>query len=456
METYEQAVEYLYSRINYERVHVESYSARDFKLDRMQQLLDRLGNPHAGLPAVHIAGTKGKGSTAAMVAAIAQAAGLRVGLFTSPHISAFEERMQVDGQPPSPEKLVELVRGVLDPVAAMDKAPGRMSPTYFEIATAMAWRYFAEQRVDLVVLEVGLGGRLDATNLCRPEVSVITSISRDHTALLGNTLAEIAREKAGIIKPGVPVVSGVRAEEARAVVEQTSRDHGCRLIQLDHDLHYTLAADNAASRVTVRTPWREWSDLRVPLVGAHQGANAALAVGVADVLRDRGWAISPEAVPAGLAAVRWPARIEVLRTRPTVIVDAAHNWASVGALLDTLRAGFSARRRILVFSATRDKDVAGLLRRLVGAFDTLILTQYQSNPRVVPVAELHRLLTTLSDAPAHVTPDPSAAWKLARRLAGPDDLVCITGSFFIAAELRELILDTATDDHPATQISGAI
>jgi dihydrofolate synthase/folylpolyglutamate synthase len=453
METYEQAIEYLFSRINYERLHGESYSARDFKLDRMRQFLELIGNPQERIPAVHIAGTKGKGSTASVVASILAAAGHRVGLFTSPHLTAFEERMTVNGVRPSPQQLVELVNGVRDSVERLERSAGPMSPTYFEIATALAWRYFEQQNAGIAVLEVGLGGRLDATNVCRPEVCVITSISRDHTALLGSDLASIAREKAGIIKPGVPVVSGVRPAEARRVLEQTCREQGAPLLQLGETVRVAIhqsdggSADERAAplppmrRADVATPWRAWPNVPVALPGEHQADNAALALAATGVLVERGWNVDADAVYRGLASVAWPARIEVLAARPTVVVDAAHNWASIGALLRTLATSFPARRRVLIFAATCDKDVAGLLRRLLPEFDTVILSQYQNNPRAVPAAELHRLVGAISGRPVHVASDPAAAWKLARRLASEDDLICVAGSFFIAAELREIILD---------------
>jgi len=465
--TYEQAIEFLFGRINYERAHGSSYSARDFKLDRMGQLLERLGNPQNRVPAVHVAGTKGKGSTAAMAAGMLSAAGYRVGLFTSPHVSAFEERMTVAGVRPEPSALVDLVNRVIEPVAALDAEPGRMSPTYFEIATALGWLYFTDQQAEIAVLEVGMGGRLDATNICRPEVSVITSISRDHTAFLGNTLGKIAAEKAGIIKPGVPVVSGATGSEAQAVIAEKARAVGAPLYQLGRDVHYRVLRPAAGgvegshgpfapASLQVETFARRWPGLVLPLVGDHQAANAALAAAAIDVLTERGWKVPMERAQEGLASVRWPLRFEVLRQQPILVVDAAHNWASVRALVDTLNAAPSAGgRRVLIFSGTKDKDVAGLLRLLLPQFDTIILTQYQSNPRALELRDLQRLAGAICDYPTHTAPDPSSAWRLASRLAGPNDLICATGSFFIAAETREIVLDEQrvprTGEEPAAR-----
>jgi dihydrofolate synthase / folylpolyglutamate synthase len=449
IENYEQAVEYLFGRINYERLAASQYSAEDLKLDRMRGLLGRLGNPQDSLPTVHVAGTKGKGSTAAMIAKVLSAAGFRTGLFTSPHIKAFEERMAVDGVIPSPQRLVALINGIAGAVAEQDRASGRESPTYFEITTALAWMYFREQKAQIAVLETGMGGRLDATNVCRPDVAVITSISRDHTRQLGSRVAQIAGEKAGIIKPGRPVVCGVTAPEALAVIEATCRERGAPWIQIGRDFDYRYGAPRFAlggrlespATLDVRTPGHVWSGLALPLVGEHQAHNAAVALAAIDELMRAGWAISEKSVPAAIAQIRWPGRIELLGENPAVIVDTAHNWAAVQALVRTLDESFAARRRLLVFAAARDKDVSGMLRQLLPRFDAVVLTSVQNNPRIYSAAELAEIVRGQTEAPVHVADEAAAAWKLARRLAGPQDLICVTGSFFIAAELRELILE---------------
>jgi dihydrofolate synthase/folylpolyglutamate synthase len=449
IESYEQAVEFLFNRVNFERLSGTQYSVDDFKLDRMRELLRRLGNPQAAIPAVHIAGTKGKGSTAALTAQILSAAGIRTALFTSPHISAFEERMAVAGQHPAPDEVVELASQVAAVVSELDKTPGRMSPTYFEIATAMAWIYFAGRQAEIAVLEVGMGGRLDATNLCHPAVTIITTISRDHTRQLGSRLEQIATEKAGIIKPGVPVVSGVTGDPARGVIEETCRMQQAPLLDLGRDISYRYSPARIgpsqcdSATVDVTTPGGRWQDLHLPLVGEHQARNLTLAVAAVDNLKSQGWEIPESAVREGLARLQWPGRIEVLGRSPTVIIDSAHNWEAIAALLRTLDESFVARRRILIFAATRDKDVAGMLRQLLPRFDTVIVTCFQNNPRHVPVESLVQVASGLHDQPLHVAPDPSAAWKLARRFATPDDLICITGSFFIAAELRDVIAERA-------------
>ena len=458
VESYEQALEYLYSRINYERVVSSAYTVDDFKLDRMREFLRRLRDPQESIPAVHVAGTKGKGSTASMIAQTLTSSGFRTGLFTSPHITAFEERMAVDGRLPTRTELVDLINSVREIVDALDATPGRMSPTYFEIATALAWVYFRRQGAQIAVLEVGLGGRLDATNICKPLVTVITSISRDHTRQLGNRIEQIAREKAGIIKPGVPLVNGATHQAARLAIADVCREQQAPLFQIGVDFIYgyrpqTSSGGDAGteavfsgSEVDVVTRSARWDSLRIPLVGEHQAHNTALAVAAVERLREQGWNLPDEAVRSGLAALRWPGRIEVVSQRPCVIIDTAHNWAAVRAMLRTLDESFPARRRVLVFAATQDKDVLGLLRQLLPRFDSVILTSYQNNPRGVPAAALVRMARSLSERPVHQAAEPASAWKLARRLAGPEDLICVTGSFFIAAELRELILGEQAND----------
>lgn len=455
IESYEQAIEFLFNRVNFERLTASQYTADDFKLDRMREFLRRLGDPQDAIPAVHIAGTKGKGSTAALIAQILSAAGIRTALFTSPHIAAFEERMAVEGAIPEERQLVELVNSVAEVVAELDKTPGRMSPTYFEIATAMAWLYFREMRADIAVLEVGMGGRLDATNLCRPAMCMITTISRDHTRHLGSRLEQIAGEKAGIVKDGVPVVCGAVPEPALGVITETCRRHDAplRLLGRDFDYRYlpaTGAAEESRNLAAVRTPVRGWRTFALSLVGEHQARNLAAAVAAVEWLQELGWPIPDEAVTAGAARLRWPGRIEVLARSPTVIVDAAHNWEAVRALLKTLDESFPANKRILVFAATRDKDVLGMLRQLLPRFDSVVLTCVQNNPRCVPAETLTQMARSLTDQPVHTAAEPASAWKLARRFASENDLVCVTGSFFIAAELRELIVESTGSEERGT------
>jgi dihydrofolate synthase/folylpolyglutamate synthase len=444
--TYEEALRFWFGRVNYEQ---RSPRRDDLHLGRMRALLSLLGEPQHRLRIVHIAGTKGKGSTAALLAAVLRRAGYRTGLFTSPHLSRVEERIQLDGVPVSPAELAVLMADVRPAVERLDaaRAPGSIGVTFFEIATALGFLHFVRHRADVAVVEVGLGGRFDATNVCRPLVSLITSISHDHTEQLGNTLASIAFEKAGIVKPGRPVLSGVRPAEARAVIERVCRQRGAPLRQVDVDYSYAYSAGRvlnggARTRVRVRTWRRDWPEMEVGLLGEHQAANAALAVTAVEVLREAGLHVPDAAVAAGLAGVEWPARLEVVGRRPLAVLDCAHNVASAQALLDALLTSFPGRgRRLLVFAGSADKDIAGMLRVLAPHFAGAYLTRFGS-ARAVPPERLGELWLVAGGGPHALFPDPAAAWQAALADARPEDLICATGSVFLAGELRTLRFDS--------------
>jgi dihydrofolate synthase / folylpolyglutamate synthase len=480
----EAALRFLVGRIDYERTQSMPCSEEFLKLDRMRELLRRLGNPQDAMPIIHVAGTKGKGSTSAMIAAILSAAGFRTGLFTSPHIERVEERIVLDAQRCSPDEFADLVERVRPHIEAMDRDEGAaegckalnpdpQSPipnstllglTYFEILTAMALDHFRHRHVDAAVLEVGLGGRLDSTNVCSSCVSIITSISFDHTKQLGETLAAIAAEKAGIIKPGVPVISGVDVEEPREVIRRIAQQNGCRLTELggDFDFDYRPPRHLEQAASPARLDFRYTvpgylSNVAINLLGRHQATNAAVALATIEELRRQGWIIPEAAIRRGLADVVWPARVEVVSRRPTVVLDAAHNVASIAALVEVLDESFSAARRLLIFATTQEKDHRGMLQQLLGRFDRVIFTRYSNNPRSVPPEELLAMAKELAMGGENVSPrslgegpgvrvanlqtiaTPSEAWSAIRNTATSDDLICITGSFFLASEMRALI-----------------
>lgn len=444
------ALDFLYGRIDYERSATLAPGMRELQLERMRDLLCRLGSPELRFPAIHIAGTKGKGSTAAMTAAILAAAGFRTGLFTSPHLDRIEERIAIDGRAIDEAELLEQLAELHGPTAAMDAVAqrnGGIGPTFFELLTAAAFCIFARRGVDVAVLEVGLGGRLDSTNVCRPIATAITSISLDHTRQLGGTLDEIAGEKAGVVKPGVPMFCGVREAGPAAVIHAACRRAGSRCWQLGEDFDFEYypprsangsEAPRASFIVRGREPARRIDDAALSLVGRHQAANAAIAVALTDELIAQGWRVSESAVRRGLAEVRWPARLEVVGRRPLVIVDAAHNGASIRALVAALDESCPARRRALVFATTRDKDVPGMLSEALARFDRVLLTQYESNPRALPVDELAAAAASHTADRWTAYPNLAAAWSAAREWAAADDLICGAGSVFLAAELRRL------------------
>jgi len=482
-------------RINYERTALP-YQERQLKLDRMRQLLTRLGQPDAGLKIVHVAGTKGKGSTSAMIAAMLTAAGYRTGLFSSPHLERIEERFAVDGEPCTADELIALVDRLKPVVRVMDEEAASEGdpaggPTYFDVTTAMALLHFVERGADGAILEVGLGGRLDSTNVCLPVVSVITSISFDHMKQLGNTLASIAREKAGIIKPGVPVVSGVTEPEAQAVIAEVAREHGCRLIQMGRDFHFqyqragsspTPARRRQGDKVAARqgdketrrqgdasvssspcllvspstelrgrvdfsycVPGQERQLPQLPLAmrGAHQAANAAIALATVEELRYQGWCISADAMRLGLSRATLPGRVEILAGEPTIVLDTAHNPASAQALVEALAELPAPTRRTLVLSISHDKDVRAIVENLVPHFDRFVVTQYQENPRAVPAESLGKMVAdVLAGRAAEIKTcaDPLQAWQHVRQTAVPGEMVCIAGSFYLAAEMRPLVI----------------
>jgi dihydrofolate synthase/folylpolyglutamate synthase len=439
------ALEFLFGRINYEKTATVPYRGGDFKLDRMRQLLRRLGDPHRTLRAIHIAGTKGKGSTAVMTSDILRAAGYSVGLYTSPHLIALEERFVVNGQAMPPARLTEITARVRDAVDATDAAAaalGERGTTFFEVTTALAFLDFAERNVDWAVLEVGLGGRLDSTNVCAPVVTAITSISFDHTRQLGNTLTAIAREKAGIIKPGVPVVSGVTADEPREVIQQVARDAGAPVVQRDDDFTIESAADGS---FTYREPEYALAQLRAKMPGEHQQHNGGVAVAICRQLRRLGWTISETDLRRGLETAAMPARIEFIPPSagaPPVVLDGAHNVASMRALVETLRRDFPQRPRALIFATSKDKDLPGMLRQLWPEFDAVFLTRYVNNPRTVETDELwHAAQTAAAQCdgrgPTLVEryDDPHEAWSAAVAWSGSERLCVIAGSFFLAADL---------------------
>jgi dihydrofolate synthase/folylpolyglutamate synthase len=318
--------------------------------------------------------------------------------------------------------------------------------------------HFVRRRVDVAVVEVGLGGRFDSTNVCLPEVALITSISFDHTRQLGNRLASIAMEKAGIVKPGRPAISGATAAEAREVIANICRQRGAPLVQLGADFHYRYEPGHVSSetslpqfcrrpRVEIRTRRRIWPVMELGLLGEHQAANAAVAVACVEQLRATGWHITDAAVAEGLAHVCWPARLEIVSDHPLVVLDCAHNVASAEALVQTLRTSFPPSRHLLVFGSSNDKDIAGIFRVLAPHFQHAFLTRYGDNPRSVRPEELAGFLERSAELPYTVCPSAADAWQAARTLAGPADLVCITGSVFLAGELRPLLLGGTTPQH---------
>lgn len=440
-------LEWLDARQDYERIPPRSPGTA-FGLGRMRRLLTLLGNPHREIPVVHVAGTKGKGSTVAMLAAILEAAGYRTGRYVSPHIHRVEERICLDGIPISTADLARACGIVRPAVERLDRSADRRGTrrlTWFEVMTAVAFVHFARTGAEIVVLETGLGGRLDATNVCRPVVTVITSISLDHMKLLGRTIGRIAGEKAGIIKRRCPVVSGAIQLSARRVIAETARRRQAPVFQAGRDFMVTYLPPRPGSadagRVEVALPAAFAppapivAELGMP--GRHQADNASLAVMAATLLDRRGFPLSTTAIRRGLAAARIPARIETLERGPLVIVDAAHNVASMESLLETLADQLDRHRpRVLVFSASRDKQFREMLETARERFDHVILTRYTVNPRGAALEPLAAAAAAAGLPSIERIETAAAALKKAKALAGRRGIVVAAGSFFLAAEIR--------------------
>jgi dihydrofolate synthase/folylpolyglutamate synthase len=449
------ALAWLDRRINFERAVPASAAPGTFGLTRVRRLLAAIGDPHHQFPVVHVAGTKGKGSTVAMLAAVLQAAGHRVGRYMSPHVDALEERICVGGRPISAADLVRAFNIVIPSVERMDHAASRRGgsgPTWFEVLTAVAFVHFARARVDLAVLETGLGGRLDATNVSQPVLSIITSISLDHMHLLGATVGRIATEKAGIIKRGCPVISSAVHPDARQVIEATAARRRAPLVQLGRDFEAAYlppVADDARAdplapgRVAVTLPGlRTSAPLVFPLAmrGEHQATNAAVVVMAARRLDAGGIRVPERAVARGLRAVSLPARIERIGERPLVILDAAHNVASMESLVATLAPAAQVfRPTVLLFAASADKQIAEMLTLTRGRFDHVVITRYATNPRAATVPQLVEACRQAGLPAPQVATAPAEALRLARSLATPRGMVCVAGSFFLAAEIRAVL-----------------
>lgn len=461
-------MEYLYGQINYERV---ANPGHPFRLARMRSLLNELGNPDRDLAIVHIGGTKGKGSTSTMVAAMLTSGGVRTGLYTSPHLNQLGERFRVDGKPCAGAELVSLVAAVREAAERMER-DGKGAVTFFELTTAIGLLHFKRSGCRAAVLEVGLGGRLDSTNVCTPEITALTSVGLDHQHILGERVEQIALEKAGIFKAGIPAISGVASGPAADVIQQVAESVGAPLFVRERDFKVTeqgQAKDwgilfDYSSRLEGGIDRTSWS---LPLEGAHQAENAAVALAIVDALAARGsLSVSLEDQRSGLENVFCPARIERFQGSPTVLLDAAHNDDSVAALVQVIERRRGGRRVAVLFGTSQDKDATAQLKRLLPVCENLVITRFHENPRWQNPEKLLAICEELAaenaaqgDSGKMVSPhwvrqdDPVTGLALASQLAGSDGLVVVCGSFFLAAELRPLLVSGSSQNVPARGVS---
>ncbi len=438
MDSYQRAVDYLYQL---------QWHGIKLGLGNILQILKRLSNPHQRYRTVHIAGTNGKGSTAALVAALLQAQGYRVGLYTSPHLMDFSERIRINGVPISHDHVAALTEKILQWSSASGGPDSRLALTFFEFTTAMAFLYFAESFIDLAVIEVGMGGRFDATNVITPLVSVITNIDYDHQAYLGNSLAQIAFEKAGIIKTAVPAVTAAEDDEALGVITKVCQERGSRLYRLGQDFHIVGASPE---EFTYRGIHHLWPALSMKLLGRHQLKNAACALAAAEILSSasggQGFELSETSIRKGLRSASWEGRLEPIEIPggPLILLDGAHNLGGARALHDFLlelkakRAG----RLFLVLGIMQDKDIPGVLGQLVPLADALVLTRPDYH-RAASLSDLEVAARPL-DVPVTLRQRVSEAVEFAKSVAGPGDCILITGSLFTVGEARAHLLDLGT------------
>jgi dihydrofolate synthase/folylpolyglutamate synthase len=409
-----------------------------FGLQNITTLSAALGNPHRSIPCAHIAGTNGKGSTSAMLESILRTAGLRTGLYTSPHLERVNERIRINGEEVSDADFAAAWTRVHSAIESL-MASGALAahPTYFECVTAMAFLVFAEKRLDFAVYEVGLGGRLDSTNIVTPEVAVITSIDFDHESFLGHTIQEIAAEKAGIIKAGVTVVSAAERPEARTVIAERCREIGAQLVEIDtlYRVKFTHSVDgHYPAIVAPRSGSGPNLSLDPPLPGRFQIRNALAAATTARVLKEHGFAIAGEAIERGIHDVRWPGRLEKLSDHPTIYLDGTHNPAGARELAKFWQENFAGRRIFLVYGTVRDKAVDEIAGLLFPRVESVILTAPRQ-PRAISADVLAEMSSHLAVSFV-VEPDPQLALERAIEMASPEDAVFATGSLYLVGEWR--------------------
>ncbi|MFA4911025.1 MAG: folylpolyglutamate synthase/dihydrofolate synthase family protein [Desulfobacteria bacterium] len=421
-QSYNKSIEYLYSL---------QASGIKLGLANISRLLDLLNNPQRGLKSIHVGGTNGKGSVAAMVSSILDKAGYKVGLYTSPHLVNFTERIKINNHEISESRVAELTDFIYQKIEGTELA---RDITFFEFTTAIAMLYFLEQGVDFAVLEVGMGGRFDSTNVVDPLVSVITNVSMDHQYYLGKTIHEIAFEKAGIIKKGGIVITGVTQPSVFASIHERCLQDGAALYRVGRDIKGRRMADG---RVDYYGMKNKYSDLRLNLLGRHQITNAVIALGAIEVLKEKGYEIEDKAIYEGLEKTYWPGRLEVVRRDPLVVLDCAHNPAGIKTLRDAISNGtFSFNRLFLVLGIMMDKDFRSIISKLAPLADKIVLTEPKMDRSASPQILYEEVKKHHKEA--EIVGDVKEAVSLAISLAEREDMVCVTGSIFTVGEARGL------------------
>ena len=433
MITYAEALDYIYN--------LNKYGIK-LGLNNISYLLFLLGNPHKYLNIIHISGTNGKGSTAAIISSILQANGFKTGLYTSPHLVDFTERMKINSQNISQEKVCELLERIKPYIEEVSNTTGYNHPTFFEVITAIAFLYFYEEKVDFLVLEVGLGGRLDATNVCQPLISVITRIDYDHMDKLGSSLKEIAREKSGIIKTGKIVISSSQYEEAYKEIKKIANERNSPLFSIGKKINYQIKkTDITGSIFDLKGIYSEYKDMYVSLIGKHQVDNAATAIATMEALRIKGLNIPTKAIRDGLGKVRWEGRLEIIQNEPLLVLDGAHNPNGIKIVRQTLEELFSYNRLILVLAIFSDKDYKKMVQ-IISPIADLIITTKAKNPRATPPQVIAKEAEQyINKNKIIATESIPQAINCALSNSKKNDLICITGSLYTVGEAKRYFID---------------
>jgi len=435
--SYQQAMKYLFERTDYEKEKRLRYNVSTFNLARMKKLLSLLGNPHSKIRTVHIAGTKGKGSTATMLARMLEANGYSVGLYTSPHVVNLHERITVNSDMVSRSEMRELLNRAYTPVEKLSKTD---APTFFEIMTAAAFMHFVDKAVDIAVIETGLGGRLDSTNVIKPQVVGITSLSIDHQHQLGDSIGSIAEEKAGVFKRGVPVITvqqdpaAMRVLKSQAIAAEAPFSVTGNDIDFSHRFE-TSREHGPHTRICLTTPTSKFEHFRVPLHGKHQAINCGLALAMLDKLKAVGYEIDNEKTSLGLSRVSLAGRMEMICQDPRVMIDGAHNAASIQALIHAIGQNIPYDSMVVIFGCNSDKDVRGMLERLQYGADKVIFTRSNS-VKAVPPDELAEMYTEICGKMCQTASSLGQALQLAKSAVSKEDLICITGSFYLIGQAK--------------------
>jgi len=435
--SYQQAIDYLFARTDYEKQERLRYNVTTFNLNRMQKLLSLLGNPHKKIHTVHIGGTKGKGSTATMLARMLEANGYNVGLYTSPHVVHLHERITVNAKMISDSEMCGLLNRVYTPVENISKTD---PPTFFEIMTALAFMYFLDKAVDIAVIETGLGGRLDSTNVIRPKVIGITSLSIDHQHLLGDTIDSIAKEKAGIFKRGVPAITVQQEPSAMRVLKSQANAVKAPLSVTGNDIDFSHRFETSRehgphTRICLTTPTSKFEHLRVPLHGKHQAINCGLALAMLDKLKSAGYKIDNNKAAEGLHKVSLAGRMEMIWDDPRIMIDAAHNAASIQALIHAIGQNIPYDSMVVIFGCNNDKDVRGMLERLQYGADKVVFTRSNSAKAMSP-DDLAEMYTEICGKMCQTAATLPQALQLAKNAVSKEDLICITGSFYLIGQAK--------------------